>query len=147
MSNKFNSMFDINALKQDVEKAAENGGDYKEVPNGNYEVKITKMELKESKKGDPMVTIWFKILAGEYENSNIFMNQVITQGFQIHIVNDLLRSFDTGLDIHFDDFDQYEQLLLDVHEAIDSKKLEYALELGENKGFKTFKITEIFDPE
>lgn len=147
MSNKFNSMFDVNALKQDVEKAAENGGDYKEVPNGNYEVKITNLELTESKKGDPMVSCWFKILAGEYEGSLIFMNQVITQGFQIHIVNVLLRSFDTGIDIHFDDFDQYEQLLMDVHEAIDSKKLEYGLELGENKGFKTFKITEVFETE
>lgn len=147
MSNKFNSMFDVNALKEDVAKAAENGGDYKEVPNGNYEVKITKLELTASKKGDPMVSCWFKILAGEYENSIIFMNQVITQGFQIHIVNNLLRSFDTGIDIHFDDFDQYEQLLMDVHEDIDSKKLEYGLELGENKGFKTFKITEVFETE
>lgn len=147
MSNKFNSMFDVNALKQDVEKAAENGGDYKEVPNGNYEVKITKLELTASKKGDPMVSCWFKILAGEHEGSLIFMNQVITQGFQIHIVNSLLRSFDTGIDIHFDDFDQYEQLLMDVHEEIDSKKLEYGLELGENKGFKTFKINEVFESE
>lgn len=147
MSNKFNSMFDVNALKEDVAKAAENGGDYKEVPNGNYEVKITKLELTASKKGDPIVSCWFKILAGEYENSIIFMNQVITQGFQIHIVNNLLRSFDTGIDIHFDDFDQYEQLLMDVHEEIDSKKLEYGLELGENKGFKTFKITEVFETE
>lgn len=147
MSNKFNSMFDVNALKEDVAKAAENGGDYKEVPNGNYEVKITKLELTASKKGDPMVSCWFKILAGEYEGILIFMNQVITQGFQIHIVNSLLRSFDTEIDIHFDDFDQYEQLLMDVHEAIDSKKLEYGLELGENKGFKTFKITEVFETE
>ena len=145
---KFNSMFDVAALKADVEEAAKNGtGNYKEVPCGDYEVKVTKMELTESKKGSPMVTIWFKILAGEYEGSLIFMNQVITQGFQIHICNTLLRSFDTGHDVHFDDFDQYENLILDIAEAIDTKKLEYGLKLGENKGYKTFEITEVFETE
>lgn len=143
---KFNEMFNVEELKKDVAEAATNSGNYKEVPCGNYEVKVTKMELTESKKGDPMVSIWFKILAGEYENSIIFMNQVITQGFQLHIVNTLLKSFDTGLEVKFDDFDQYEQLLLDIHEAIDEKQLEYGLLLGENKGFKTFEITEVFEP-
>lgn len=145
---KFNEMFNVEELKHDVEEAAKNGtGNYKEVPCGDYEVKVTKMELTESKKGDPMVSIWFKILAGEYEGSLIFYNQVIKQGFQLHLNNELLKSFDTGLDIHFDDFDQYEQLILDVAEAIDTQKLEYGLKLGENKGFKTFEVTEVFAPE
>lgn len=145
---KFNQMFNVDELKHDVEEAAKNGGgNYKEVPVGQYEVKVTKCELTESKKGDPMVSIWFKVLAGEYENSLIFMNQVIKQGFQLHLCNTLLKSFDTGLEIKFDDFDQYEQLLLDVMEAIDAQKLEYALTLGENKGFKTFEITEVFTSE
>lgn len=144
---KFNEMFNVDELKKDVAEAATNSGNYKEVPCGNYEVKVTKMELTESKKGDPMVTIWFKILAGEYEGSLIFMNQVIKQGFQLHIVNTLLKSFDTGIDVKFDDFDQYEQLIMDAHEAIDAQKLEYGLLLGENKGFKTFEITDVFAPE
>lgn len=145
---KFNEMFNVEELKKDVaEAASNNGGNYKEVPCGNYEVKVTKMELTESKKGDPMVTIWFKILAGEYEGSLIFMNQVIKQGFQLHIVNTLLRSFDTDVDVKFDDFDQYENMIMDVYEAIDAQKLEYGLLLGENKGFKTFEITDVFAPE
>lgn len=146
---KFNEMFNVEELKHDVEEAAKNGGsgNYKEVPCGDYEVKVNKMELTESKKGDPMVSIWFKILAGEYEGSLIFYNQVIKQGFQLHLCNTLLKSFDTGLEIKFDDFDQYEQLILDVAEAIDTQKLEYGLKLGENKGFKTFEITEVFAPE
>lgn len=56
------------------------------------EVAINKLELTKSKKGDPMVTCWMKIVAGEYTNSLIFMNQVVTQGFQIHIVNEFLRA-------------------------------------------------------
>lgn len=142
---KFNKAFDINALKNDVKEAAENSGNYKEVPHGDYEVKIDKLELTESKKGDPMVSVWFTILNGEYEKSKIFMNQVITQGFQIHIMNTFLRSLDSGLEIEFDDFEQYAQLLMDVHEAIDSQGLEYALAYGESKGFSTFEIKEVFE--
>lgn len=142
---KFNQAFDINALKNDVKEAAENSGNYREVPHGDYEVKIDKLELTESKKGDPMVSVWFTILNGEYEKSKIFMNQVITQGFQIHIMNTFLRSLDSGLEIQFDDFEQYAQLLMDVHESIDSQGLEYALAYGESKGFNTFEIKEVFE--
>jgi hypothetical protein len=145
---KFNKAVDLEALKKDIQEAEENGGngDYKEVPVGTYEVKIEKMELKESKKGDPMLSVWFKILNGEYEGSMIFMNQVITQGFQIHICNTFLRSLDTGLDIVFDDFEQYANLIMDVHEKVDSEKLEFALNYGKtDKGFSTFEITEVFE--
>lgn len=146
---KFDKAADIEGLKKDVNEAKENGGtgEFKEVPTGNYEVKVTKMELVASKKGDPMVSIWFKILTGEYKNSILFFNQVITQGFQIHIVNQLLRSMETEMNIEFESYSQYGQLLLDVHEAIDGK-LEFELEYGENKqGFKTFAVKEIFELE
>ena len=36
--------------------------------------KVDKIELKPTKKGDPMVSIWFTILAGKYKNSKLFMN-------------------------------------------------------------------------
>lgn len=145
---KFDKMVDTEGLKHDYEEAAKNGGsgDYKEVPHGTYEVSVDKMELTESKKGDPMVSIWFKILSGEYANSRLFFNQVVLKGFQIHIVNQLLRSMDSGIDIDFENYTKYAQMLMDVHEAIDGK-LEYAIEYGENKGYNTFKITEIFEVE
>lgn len=142
---KFDSMVDLDGLKHDIEEAKENGGgDYKEVPHGTYEVEIAKLELKESKKGDPMVAVWFRILNGEFENAMIFMNQVITKGFQIHIVNEFLRSLNSGLDVDFETYSQYNDLLMDIMEAVDGTK-EYALEYGENKGYNTFKIIEVFD--
>lgn len=143
---KFDKTMDLDGLKKDVEEAKENGGDFKEVPHGQYEVSVNKMELVESKKGDPMVSIWFKVLSGEYKNSLIFYNQVITQGFQIHLNNQLLRSMDTGIDIEFESYSQYAQLLMDVHEAIDGS-LEFGLDYGERKGFNTFKITDVFEIE
>lgn len=141
---KFDKQVDLEGLKHDIEDSANN--DFKEVPHGTYEVAITKLELKESKKGDPMVACWFKILDGEFKNSLIFMNQVITQGFQIHIVDEFLRSLDTDIDVKFESYSQYNELLLDIFEAVDGN-LEFALEYGENKGFNTFKITEVFEVE
>lgn len=139
---KFDKKVDLEGLKKDIEDSANN--DYKEVPHGNYEVAITKLELKESKKGDPMVAVWFKILDGEYKGSLIFMNQVITQGFQIHIVDDFLRSLETNVDIVFESYQQYADMLADVFEAVEGN-LEFALKYGEKKGFNTFEITEVFE--
>lgn len=145
---KFDEAIDTKRLQEDVKEAAENGtGSFKEVPHGEYEVEVNKMELIGSKKGDPMVTIWFKVVSGEYKDSLIFFNQVITQGFQIHIVNELLRSMDTGLDIEFKTYKQYGNLLMDVMEEIDGR-LEFALKYGEGKkGFSTYEITDVFEVE
>ena len=94
-----------------------------------------------------MVSCWFKVLTGEFKNSIIFMNQVITQGFQVHIVNEFLRSLDTGLEIEFVNYSGYAKLLNDVKERKKKKKLEYGIEYGEKKGFNTFKITDVFETQ
>lgn len=143
---KFDKKVDLEGLKNDIADAEENGGgNFKEVPLGTYEVAITKLELGESKKGDPMVKVWFKIVSeGEFKNSLIFMNQVITQGFQIHIVNEFLRSLETDVDITFESYSQYADMLMDVFEEIEGN-YEYGLKYGENKGFNTFEITDIFE--
>lgn len=154
---KWDKQVDTEGLKQDVKEAAENGGgNFKEVPVGIYEVKVEKMELTETGKnaknpGMPMVSIWFKILAGEFKNSLIFYNKVImgtsNDGFMIHSNNEFLESLDSGIEVTFDSYEKYAELLLNIHEAIDGK-LEYQLNYGENKqGFKTYEIEEIFEVE
>ena len=119
---KFDKDIDTAGLAKDVQEAAENSGNYREVPFDTYEVAIDKLELVESKKGDPMVTCWMKILEGEYKNSLIFMNQVVTQGFQIHIANEFLRSLlteaENAPDVEFKTYKQYGNLIMDIHEAI-----------------------------
>jgi len=144
---QFDNAVDVEGLQADIKEAAENGKSFKEVPHGDYEVKVEKLELIASKAGDPMVTAWFKVLEGEYKSSLIFMNQVVNQGFQIHIVNEFLRSLKSGIEIEFKNYSQYGQLLMDVHEAIDGK-YEYALDYGQNnKGFNTFEIVEVYELE
>lgn len=145
---KFDKSIDLEGLKNDIEEAKENGtGDFKEVPLGKYEVKIDKLELTESKKHDPMLTCWMKILEGEYEGSMIFMNQVITQGFQIHIANEFLRSLGTEHDVEFESYSQYANLVMDIAEAIDGK-FEYLVDYGQTKkGFNTFEIEDVYDAD
>lgn len=144
---KFDQMVDTEGLKKDVKEVAENKIDYKEVPEGRYEVKIEKIELRQSKTGRPMVTFWFKILQGEYNNQYIFWNQVVDMGFGLHKVNEFLRSLDSGLEVQFENFTQYGNLLMDIHEAIDGK-LEYGLKYSKNsKGYDEFEITDVFELE
>lgn len=142
---KFDKTIDTEGLKKDVASAAEGNMEYKEIPAGQYEVKITKMELVESKKGSPMLSIWFKILSGEYEGSLIFYNQVLSTGYGIHNANEMMKSFETGVDISFENFKQYNNMILDVFEEVDGN-LEFALEYGKNdKGYNTYKINDIFE--
>ena len=145
MFEKSNSNVDLRGLQKDVKDAQDNKREYEEIPHGEYEVKVDKMELKSSKKGDPMVSIWFTILEGKYKKSKLFLNQVVTQGFQIHIVNELLRSMGTDLVIEFVDYKQYAELLLDVAEECDTNNLEFALKYEDNKGYDKFTITEVFE--
>lgn len=141
---KWNKNIDTEALIKDIEEAKENGGNYKEVPTGNYEVKVEKIELKESKKKDPMLTIWFQITAGDFKGQRIFYNQVITQGFQIHMANEMLRDLATELDVEFKNYSQYNELVLDIFEDI--SELHYELIYGQNsKGFNTYEIEEVFE--
>ena len=145
---------DTEGLQKDIEEAANNGGtgEYKEVPHGNYEVAVEQMELKASKKGDPMVSIWFRIVSGEYKNQLLFYNQVVNQGFTIHKANEMLRKLceevivgDVPV-IEFKTYKQYGQLIMDIFEAV-ADNFEYALKYTQNKknkDFSDFEITEVF---
>lgn len=145
---KWNASVDMEGLKKDIAEADKGQtGDYPEVPVGVYEVKIEKLELKESSKGDPMVSAWFRILQGEWENNLLFMNQVINQGFQIHIVNQFLKSLDAvdSSTIEFKDYAQYNNLLMDIMEAVDGN-LEFLLEYKKSKkGFAVYTIKEVYE--
>lgn len=147
---KWNKNIDVDGLAKDTKEVEQNGGsgEYEEVPVGTYEVKIEKMELKESSKGDPMFSAWFRILAGKCENQLLFMNQVITQGFQIGQVNRFLRSLDAvEQEIEFKDYEQYNDLILDVAEAVDGK-LEFLIEYKKSKkDFPIYTVKEVYEVE
>ena len=151
---KWDNAIDTTGLTADIKEAAENGGtgEFKEVPHGDYEVAVHQMELKASKKGDPMVSIWFKIVSdGEFKGSMIFFNQVITQGFQVHIVNELLRTMVSEMAdapvIEFVTYKQYANLIMDIFEEV-NENFEYALAYKKGKkDFSTYEITEVYTLE
>ena len=151
---QWDNAIDNEGLQKDIKEAEQNGGgNFKEVPHGKYEVSIEKMELRATKeKKDPMVSIWMKIVSdGEFKKSLIFMNQVITQGFQIHIVNEFLRSLikdctDAPV-VEFKSYAQYAELLMDIHELV-ADSFEYGIDYGQTKkGFDTFEVLEVYPLE
>lgn len=145
---EWNKAIDVEGLAKDTKEVEQNGGtgDYAEVPVGTYEVKIEKMELKESSKGDPMFSAWFRILSGDYQNQLLFMNAVITQGFQIGNVNKFLRSLEAVDEVEFKDYAQYNDLIMDIMEAIEEAGLEYLIEFKKNKkDFPVYTIKEVYE--
>lgn len=149
---KWNSQIDADAFSQEVAEIDQNGGTgtFEELPVGNYEVKVEKMEIKASKKGDPMFACRFKVVNGQHKGRLLFMNQVILQPFQVHIVNDFLRSLVDGfdIDVRFDgNYSHYNDLVLDIMEAIDGQ-CEYELAFTKSdKGYNQYEIVNIFDVE
>lgn len=147
MFDKFNAMVDVEGLKKDVETAASSTGEFVEVPEGDYEVKVVKIELGETGErsktpGMPMAKVWFEVVAGEYKGQKIFMNQMLTTGFGIHKMNELLESLETGIPVSFENFNQYNDLFAMVFDAVDGKA-EFQLAYGKNnKGFSTYTIVQ-----
>lgn len=133
-------------IDKDIQKQIEDAenSEYAEVPLGDYEVKVDNMELKISKSGNPMVSIWFRIIAGDYNNNLLFMNQVINQPFQIGLANKILRALDPNKNVEFETYSQYANLIMDIYEEIDGK-FEYAIRYGEKKGFSTFEVLDVFE--
>lgn len=146
---KFNAMFDVEGLKKDTEQAASSDGEFVEVPKGEYEVKVTKLEIGETGEksktpGMPMAKVWYEILTGDYKGQKIFQNQMLTTGFGLHKMNELLEKFETGISVTFENFNQYADLFKQIFDAIDGKA-EYQLSYGENnKGYSTYTIVKRF---
>ena len=148
----FDNIIDVEGLKEEVKKAESNsGGEFVEVPHGKYEVKIDKMFPNLSKKGDPMLTIWFTIINNdEFEGQKIFYNQLLKNSWGIHFANELLRSFDTGVTVSFEGMSAYAQMIEEIFKVIQNEGLEYALDYRENKKnpkFNEYEIVQVFRSE
>ena len=147
---KINRSVDLEGLRKDVENASANGtGDFPTIPAGKYEVALTSLEIKGTKADPnrPMLAASFKILSGEYKNQCLFMNRVIygtkDDGRMIKSAVGWLNTLDSGVDVAFQDYKQFADLVMDVAEAIDGK-IEYAVEYDDSQ-FNSIKITEVFD--
>lgn len=143
------SKFDkINAKA--LAEEAENLGDddFSLIPLGKYEVRITDMQLKPTKKkGDPMLSVTFKVIAGQYKKRLDWYNQVIMMGdendkYRLHSANTFLRSLKSHHEVKFDSVQGYSDLIDAIFD--DTKKQEYELEISEKNGYRQYKIKQVF---
>lgn len=153
---KFNSMFDVAALERDVKNTNTGTVEKKDVPFGDYEVRVTKLALEECPfdgdyKGMPQLNTWFKIINNdEYAGQILFCNKRLVSvknptanSFLIHKVNEFLESLESGVPVVFENFVQYKDLIDTIFNAIDGRA-EYQLAYYENKGYKDYTITQRF---
>ncbi len=141
---KWNQAVDMKSLQAEIKELEEGKTEYREVPVGFYKCQIDQMELKESSKGDPMFFVQLRILAGEFANSCLFQNQVVTQGFQIAQVNQFLRSLALR-EVEFVNYGQYHNLIAELMEAIDGR-FAYLVEYKRSKrDFPLYNIKEVYE--
>jgi hypothetical protein len=77
----------------------------------------------------------------------LFYNAVITQGFQIGQVNKFLRGLDAldQAEIEFKDYSQYNDLIMDIREAIEDYGLAYVVDFEKVKDFPKYTIEDVFE--
>lgn len=144
---KFDEQINAEALKKDIQTAAENNSQFDETPKGTYTTKVEKLEIGTTKDGRPMLKAMFRITEGDQKKRCLFVNRVIygtkNDASMIASAIGFLKSLDSGLDIVFESYSQFADLVLDVFEEIEST-LEYEVNYDPD-AFQTVSINDIFE--
>lgn len=139
---KYNKI-DAKALSAEAENL---GGNFEELPLGQYEVALENLELKPTKtKGDPMLVMTFKVVAGEFKKRKLWVNQVVLMGdendcLRLHVANVLLRGLESDLEVKFEGVQEYSDLIDEI--LTRCQDAEYLLEIKERKGYRQYEIKE-----
>ena len=124
-----------------------------DIPYGKYDVIVDKIELKQTKSGIPMISVWMKIIDGPHAKGRLFYNQIMNpladkkvRAFQIYNAVKFLKSLKPeGVDVKFESFTQLDALCGEVLDAIAGRR-EYRIEYDSNdKGYDTYKVIEVYD--
>lgn len=141
---EFDKKIDIDDLRKLANKSNENA-EFKKMDCGEYSVEISSLILCKSKSGSQMVKGRFKIVNGDFEGNCIYMYQVVQHRFQIDICNSFLRSLETHVDVLFEDYEQYADVIKSVWLDVKDRNI-YRLNYGRSpSGYDTFKILEVSD--
>ena len=102
---------DLSGFDDDYDTAEAMDSD--EVPDGKYQVRIDKVKLDRSQKGNPMIKWDLVVIAGSQTNRHIFKNSVITPAALGFVKGDLKT---LGLNLaKFSELQQRLEELLDVN--------------------------------
>lgn len=144
---KFDKEVDTKALAEDVKEAQENADQFSETPDGTYICKVENLELGETKDGRPMLKAMFRIIEGDQKKRCLFYNRVLfgtkNDANMIASAVGFLMKLDSGLDITFQSYSQFAELVLDVFEEI-AETLEYEVEY-EQDAFNSISINDVFE--
>lgn len=147
----FDKQIDLNQLKKDTEEIKKNGGtgDFPEIPAGNYNAKVEKLELGTTKDGRPMLRAMFRITEGDYKKHCLFFNRVLfgTKNDANMIAGAMtwLESLEPSEDVGpivFDGYSDLAELVMDIAEDISD--LEYEVEYDPDE-FNSVSIVEAFE--
>lgn len=147
---EFDKQVDLDQLKADSAEIKKNGGtgDFPDIPNGTYLVKLDKLELAATKDGRPMMKGQFSILEGDFKKFKLFVNRVVygTKNDANMIANVLgfLESLGPSEDIPlvFESYSQLNDLIMDVAE--DVADLQYNVEY-DSTAFNPIHVTDIYE--
>lgn len=146
----FDKQVNLDQLKADSAEIKKNGGtgDFPDIPNGTYLVKLDKLELAATKDGRPMMKGQFSILKGDFKKFKLFVNRVVygTKNDANMIANVLgfLESLGPSEDIPlvFESYSQLNDLIMDVAE--DVADLQYDVEY-DSTAFNPIHVTDIYE--
>lgn len=138
-----------NNLLNDIANASSNNSEFEELPLGRYEVKINSMELTQSKKGDPMTKTIFEVVQGQYKGRYIFKNSVIYKGdrndaWRLKQEIEFINSLQPSETVNFYSFSDFEKQISNAFANINSRKLEYLIEIKEKNNFRTYSVVEVY---
>lgn len=140
-----------NNLLNDIANASSNSGEFEELPIGRYEVKINSMQLTQSKNGDPMTKTIFEVVQGQYTGRYAFKNSVIYKGdrndaWRLKQELTFINSLQPINQVNFYSFSDFEKQISNAFADINSRKLEYLVEIKEKNNFRTYSVIEVYRP-
>lgn len=145
---KFDKLINADELNKAITEAKNNPqSTTKEIPAGDYTVKIEKMELGATKDGRPMFKVQCRIKDGEFKKWCLFMNRVIygtkNDANMIASVVGWLEKLETETVPEFKSYSQFADCVLDIFEEVaDAVELDVYYDPEE---FNSITINEIYD--
>ena len=143
---KFSEAFPAEQMKRDMEEAKKNS---EKLAEDTYRVTLDTMELAENKKGNLMLKAQFRIGTGKQKNKCIFVNQILTgtknDGFMMLKAKEFLESLDSGIDVTYENWEQFDNLVADIAAAVQEDELSFDMEVTNDGDYQRYKILEVIE--
>ena len=145
---RFNNSINTKDMTKAIEEAKNNPPKSdKQVPAGEYTVKIEKMEIAATRDGRPMFKVQCRILEGDFKKWCVFMNRVIAgTKNDINMIASVigwLEKLESETKPEFIDYNQFVENVLDIYEEVaDSVELDIKYDPD---NFNSISIVDVFD--